>query len=871
MEEKAKFECEKCAYSGTQSRHLELHKSKHGAGLSHGCWRCDFSHNTKASLVVHVRDHHHAEETSEDLEQYVGRCADIPAVVFGSEWEAERPEAVKARVVSVAQLFPPSFMIVFPDFIEHEEVSGHEIYLLTWVREHFGSARSRSPTPSPPVLVGPPNHQVDMESVKVFQEEFLDSDVHALAAIVGRDCCERLGVLAPLLGRTASLVVNELLHKSGRRGDYTGAEEDDKMKVILTAWSICRAILMDGLSASEKAECKRKPRTAKDVEAIWATIWIILAVVPEGMTRRLAVRPNVTCLDSLPIHGGESGTGSPQSGSGLVPSLKPLTATEESSVYRRRLPPQNMNNCAVHAAALMASDVDRLLGSSEARYDPSGPDAAEDVLATRAELKQLCESSQDDYLVSFADGDMREIAVESCAPGNSLEGSVLHVAGRKYNLAIRMHSVRGAEYLGGLGSFGAPVETALGVVHLLYTGVHYDIVECKTGSTCSVVFSKTDQLAATLVRSVVSHERLVEFLKGSTRKPKAGSGSGPPQKGSRKPKSNHCFAFLKGDCRRGENCRFSHEKEDLVLEVLQASGKLPKGRQVQAGKGKARSNRCYAFLRGNCKRGRKCRFAHEDGDLVQEILQINGKLPKELQVDPTVRLASFRASVDSGRPKSLKSSKVCRSSIKGKKCRFFPDCKFTHAESGSQPESLNVGGAAATGAPAGAGVVASTPKAKAANAARVVVLDEAEVDDRPQQVIAGQDCSCGHVLKPGSKFCPRCGTKVARAATCGGCGSSLEGGAGFCVECGTRCSTAGRGAPQQPLPPWRSQSYSPQLPYGWGYDLRHSPPAAPFAAMASPFGGQFQAPLCPQWQQAPMSPQWPHPGAPYGAPAAWSH
>src|SRR5512138_2339064 len=42
--------------------------------------------------------------------------------------------------------------------------------------------------------------------------------------------------------------------------------------------------------------------------------------------------------------------------------------------------------------------------------------------------------------------------------------------------------------------------------------------------------------------------------------------------------------------------------------------------------------------------------------------------------------------------------------------------------------------------------------------------------------------SCGSDNRPGTKFCVRCGTRLALA--CPGCGSPVEGGELFCGECG---------------------------------------------------------------------------------------
>lgn len=45
---------------------------------------------------------------------------------------------------------------------------------------------------------------------------------------------------------------------------------------------------------------------------------------------------------------------------------------------------------------------------------------------------------------------------------------------------------------------------------------------------------------------------------------------------------------------------------------------------------------------------------------------------------------------------------------------------------------------------------------------------------------------CGAALKPGAKFCRRCGAKLLEKAYCVECGSEIDAGAKFCPECGAK-------------------------------------------------------------------------------------
>ncbi|XP_048532546.1 zinc finger CCCH domain-containing protein 25-like [Triticum urartu] len=62
---------------------------------------------------------------------------------------------------------------------------------------------------------------------------------------------------------------------------------------------------------------------------------------------------------------------------------------------------------------------------------------------------------------------------------------------------------------------------------------------------------------------------------------------GPQNKGESR---GICYAFQKGECSRGDSCRFSHDEQVAV-----------QGRGV-----------CYAFQKGECSRGASCRFSHDE-------------------------------------------------------------------------------------------------------------------------------------------------------------------------------------------------------------------------------------------------------------------
>jgi cleavage and polyadenylation specificity factor subunit 4 len=65
-----------------------------------------------------------------------------------------------------------------------------------------------------------------------------------------------------------------------------------------------------------------------------------------------------------------------------------------------------------------------------------------------------------------------------------------------------------------------------------------------------------------------------------------------------------CYAFQKGECTRGDQCRFSHSE---------GGGGGGGGGGFGGGGGGGGAPVCYAFQKGECTRGDACRFSHTEG------------------------------------------------------------------------------------------------------------------------------------------------------------------------------------------------------------------------------------------------------------------
>jgi len=84
-----------------------------------------------------------------------------------------------------------------------------------------------------------------------------------------------------------------------------------------------------------------------------------------------------------------------------------------------------------------------------------------------------------------------------------------------------------------------------------------------------------------------------------------------------------CYAFAEGSCTRGADCKFSHsgEGEGDGGHGGRGGGRGgrggSRGRGGRDGGGRGRDGghggggKCFAFQKGECSRGSECRFSHE--------------------------------------------------------------------------------------------------------------------------------------------------------------------------------------------------------------------------------------------------------------------
>ena len=124
-----------------------------------------------------------------------------------------------------------------------------------------------------------------------------------------------------------------------------------------------------------------------------------------------------------------------------------------------------------------------------------------------------------------------------------------------------------------------------------------------------------------------------------------------------------CYAFQRGECTRGDACRFSHEEG--------GGGGGGGGYDRPPSRG---APACYAFQRGECDRGDSCRFSH---DANAGTPQRNSAPCYAFQKGECTRGDACRFSHDPNAEAPQRSSAPCYAFQKGE-CDRGDSCRFSH-------------------------------------------------------------------------------------------------------------------------------------------------------------------------------------------------
>lgn len=132
-----------------------------------------------------------------------------------------------------------------------------------------------------------------------------------------------------------------------------------------------------------------------------------------------------------------------------------------------------------------------------------------------------------------------------------------------------------------------------------------------------------------------------------------------------------CFDYLKGTCSRGMMCRFSHDLNNLKpLLVSQARGEY-------IGQGKKKGPICYDFVKNKCVKGSDCKYSHDYTALFQ---QIHKKRPSSVKQQQQSGRASGHSSAGMGQ------DVVCIDYIRGR-CTRGNACRYQHTMPGAMGQA----------------------------------------------------------------------------------------------------------------------------------------------------------------------------------------
>ena len=257
------------------------------------------------------------------------------------------------------------------------------------------------------------------------------------------------------------------------------------------------------------------------------------------------------------------------------------------------------------------------------------------------------------------------------------------------------------------------------------TGVGYVDVRDAASIERGLALDGTTLNGETLkVRRNMDKRSLKKLVAGWQGKEASGPGGAAASSSSSAPatyKRGTCFAFQRGQCQRGDRCKFAHEAAAGVpVSAASADGG---SRRVASPSSSAREAQkvCFDFLRGKCKWGDKCRFAH-----------VNTKEAREH--------GSSAASLEA----YASSTTVCRDFQKGS-CKRGESCRFVHSHDAS-----------ATGT-RGKKVKAASPVARLP-----VVADGATTGPEGQQLC--RDFQKGKCRRATCRFWPCQGGRASAAA-----------------------------------------------------------------------------------------------------------
>ena len=94
-----------------------------------------------------------------------------------------------------------------------------------------------------------------------------------------------------------------------------------------------------------------------------------------------------------------------------------------------------------------------------------------------------------------------------------------------------------------------------------------------------------------------------------------------------------CYAWIRGECKLGDKCRFEHDPKSAPKsrgadeKGKGSKGKGKSGKEAQPGGGHVQ--KCFKYLKGKCEKGKDCGFTHSKADPSKGDLEVQRRIAEK--------------------------------------------------------------------------------------------------------------------------------------------------------------------------------------------------------------------------------------------------